>query len=140
MARQLLPQFGGSPAVWSAASVFFQLALLAGYAYSFLLTRALGPRRQPFLHVPVLALPILFLPIVIPATAGSSGLPPAIAVIAVLALSVGVPFFVAVDHLARSCNGGSASTGHPEAAKDPYFLYAASNAGSLARPARPTRS
>lgn len=30
VARMLLPRFGGSPAVWTTALVFLQVALLAG--------------------------------------------------------------------------------------------------------------
>src|ERR1700716_2611192 len=37
--KMVLPRFGGAPSVWSVAIVFFQAALLAGYAYAHLLTR-----------------------------------------------------------------------------------------------------
>src|SRR5689334_21940546 len=33
-ARIVLPVLGGSPSVWNTCMVFFQAALLAGYAYS----------------------------------------------------------------------------------------------------------
>src|SRR6187397_1328248 len=66
VARLLLPQFGGSPAVWSASTVFFQLALLAGYAYSYVITRFVSPRYQPLVHLPILVLPILMLPLNLP--------------------------------------------------------------------------
>ena len=42
-ARQLLPAFGGSAAVWMTCLVFFQSGLLAGYLYAHLLTRAQSP-------------------------------------------------------------------------------------------------
>ena len=129
-ARLLLPYFGGSPAVWSASSLFFQLALLAGYGYSYLITRYLEPRRQPLVHVPVLALPLLLLPLALPLGDGSfTGLPPAIGVMAVLATGLGLPF-VAASTTGPLLQRWFSFTGH-RWALDPYFLYAASNTGSL---------
>lgn len=129
-ARLLLPAFGGSPAVWSAVSVFFQGALLAGYAYSFLITRYLPARRQPVLHMATLAAPLLFLPVALAVDAShASSSVPALAVMWVLTIGLAVPFVVA-------CTTGPllqrwfSFTGHPSSS-DPYFLYAASNAGSL---------
>src|SRR6266700_2679337 len=55
IAKQILPWFGGSAAVWTTCLVFFQSVLLAGYAYADLTTR-LGARRQALLHVGLLAL------------------------------------------------------------------------------------
>lgn len=128
-ARMLLPSFGGSPAVWSATSVFFQLALLAGYGYSFLLTRHFAPRRQPLLHLLVLAAPIPFLPLSIPALTAAGGISPALQVIGVLTLALSVPFVVAAT-TGPLLQRWFSYTAHPSAS-DPYFLYAASNAGSL---------
>lgn len=128
-ARMLLPSFGGSPAVWSATSVFFQLALLAGYAYSFALTNRATPRRQPLVHLVALAAPLVFLPLSLRAATSPGGLPPAIAVIALLTLTVGVPFVVAAT-TGPLLQRWFSYTGH-RAGRDPYFLYAASNAGSL---------
>ncbi len=51
MAKQILPWFGGSAAVWTTCLVFFQTALLAGYAYSDLAVRRLAPRAQVKLHI-----------------------------------------------------------------------------------------
>ena len=62
IAKQILPWFGGSAAVWTTCLVFFQSALLAGYAYADLTTR-LGPRRQARLHVALLVASLAFLPI-----------------------------------------------------------------------------
>jgi hypothetical protein len=55
--KMILPLLGGTPAVWSTCMVFFQTALLAGYAYAHASTAWLGPRRQALLHLGVLALP-----------------------------------------------------------------------------------
>ena len=44
--RIVLPQIGGSPAIWTTAMLFFQTVLIAGYLYAHLLTRHLAPRAQ----------------------------------------------------------------------------------------------
>ena len=63
IAKQILPWFGGSAAVWATCMVFFQMVLLVGYTYADLTTRRLTPRRQVVLHVALLALSLLVLPI-----------------------------------------------------------------------------
>jgi hypothetical protein len=128
-ARLLLPSFGGSPAVWSATSVFFQVALLAGYGYSFLLTRTLAPRRQPVVHVLALAAPLVFLPLSLPLLTDAGAGNPALTVLGILALGLGVPFTVA-STTGPLLQRWFSYTGH-RSGRDPYFLYAASNAGSL---------
>src|SRR5690606_5115596 len=64
IAKQILPWFGGSAAVWSTCLVFFQVLLVAGYAYADWTTRALRARGQAVLHAALLAASVLFLPIV----------------------------------------------------------------------------
>src|SRR5687767_12889898 len=64
IAKQILPWFGGSAAVWATCMVFFQMTLLVGYGYADLLTRKLAPRRQMSLHIALLALSLLALPII----------------------------------------------------------------------------
>ena len=54
IAKQILPWFGGSAAVWTTCLVFFQTTLLAGYAYADLVVRRLGPARRCRLHVALL--------------------------------------------------------------------------------------
>ncbi|GAB4203023.1 MAG: fused MFS/spermidine synthase [Roseiflexaceae bacterium] len=129
-ARMVLPLLGGSPAVWNTALVFYQTALLAGYGYAHLSTRLLGVRRQALLHIPLLLLPLLVLPMAIPAgwtpPADSSPIP---WLLALLAAVVGLPFFV-VSSSSPLLQKWFAATGHRSAA-DPYFLYAASNLGSM---------
>lgn len=133
IARVILPQLGGTPAVWNTCMVFFQAALLAGYAYAHYSVKLLGVRRQTILHLAVLLLPFLtFLQSPIDVVARWQ--PPADSnpipwVLAVLAVAVGVPFFV-VSTSAPLLQRWFAETGHPSA-KDPYFLYAASNLGSM---------
>jgi hypothetical protein len=50
IAKMILPLVGGSPAVWATCMVFFQAALLAGYAFAYATTIWLGVRRQTILH------------------------------------------------------------------------------------------
>ena len=128
-AKLLLPTFGGSPQVWTAATVFFQAALLLGYGYAHLSIRSLGVRRQPLLHGALLFLPLLVLPIGLRGVELAGRLPPAIAVLVILLVSVGGPY-IAVSATSPLLQRWFSATGHPTAA-DPYFLYAAGNVGSL---------
>ena len=129
-AKMVLPRLGGTPAVWSVAMVFFQTVLLAGYAYAHFLTRNLEGRQAVMIHIAVMLVSILFLPLGI---ASGWTKPPASGeafwLLGLFTVSIGLPFF------ALSANGPLlqawfARTDHP-AAKDPYFLYAASNIGSF---------
>lgn len=131
VARLLLPVLGGSPAVWNTCMVFFQGVLLAGYAYAHVIGGWKRPRVAAAVHVGVLALALVALPIALPAWAMD---PPAggghawWTLLALLAVA-GLPMF-AVSATAPLAQRLLASTRHAEAGK-PYFLYAASNAGSL---------
>ena len=94
IAKQILPWFGGSAAVWTTCLVFFQSILLAGYAYADLGTR-LGPRRQTLLHVALLALSLLTLPIL----AGEGWKPqgdeePISRILLLLLVTIGLPYFL----------------------------------------------
>ena len=127
-AKMLLPRFGGTPAVWAVSLVFFQAVLLAGYSFAHVSLRFLPLRVQPLLQLGVLALPLALLPVAMPADAGSSR-NPTLALLAVLLVAVGAPFF-AVTTASPVLQRWFAASGHGAGA-DPYFLYAASNAGSL---------
>ena len=128
--RMVLPLLGGSPAVWNTAMAFYQAVLLAGYAYAHFTTRWLGVRRQAMLHAVMLLVPFLVMPVVIP----HDWTPPTMHnpipwLLAVLAMTVGIPFFV-VSATSPLLQRWFSASGH-RAAADPYFLYAASNCGSL---------
>jgi spermidine synthase len=128
--KMVLPLLGGTPAVWSTCMVFFQAALLLGYAYAHAGAAWLGPRRQAIVHVVVLALPLLVLPLGVDARLLRTGtVNPVLDVLLLLSVTVGLPFVV-VSASAPLLQKWFASTGHPAAA-DPYFLYAASNLGSM---------
>src|SRR4026209_1855891 len=61
--KYVLPWFGGGPGVWTTCLLFFQIVLLAGYAYAHSSTRFLRTRRQVVVHVMLLLLAIVLLPI-----------------------------------------------------------------------------
>src|SRR5947207_3137631 len=136
--KMVLPRLGGAPSVWSVAMVFFQAALLAGYAYAHLLTRYAPGRASVVIHVAVMLVACLALPLHI---ATGWGRPPEIGeafwLLGLFAVSIGLPFFALAAN-SPLLQAWFARTDHP-AAKDPYFLYAASNVGSfLALLAYPT--
>ncbi len=151
--KMILPKLGGTPQVWNTCMVFFQTALLAGYAYTHTVSTRLSVRRQLFVHCAVLVLPlfVLFLwpygpfnvadpvgpdgkPIVVDGKVERGWIPnpeapPIPQTLGLLLAMVGVPFIV-VATSAPLLQKWFGSTGHP-AAKDPYFLYGASNLGSM---------
>jgi SAM-dependent methyltransferase len=129
-ARLVLPLLGGSPAVWNTAMVFFQAALLAGYAYAHVSLRRLGARRQPSWHLLLMLLPFAVLPVAV--RSGWSppvDTNPALWLLALMTIAIGLPFFV-VSTSSSILQGWFSTSNHPRA-RDPYFLYAASNAGSM---------
>jgi hypothetical protein len=130
-AKMVLPRLGGAPAVWSVAMVFFQAALLAGYAYVHLLIRFLPLRVGGVIHLGLLAVAAMGLPIGI---AHGFGAPPTSDVtlwlIGLFAASIGLPFAI-LSASAPLLQAWFAATGHPNA-DNPYVLYAASNLGSFA--------
>lgn len=130
VAKLLLPTFGGSAAVWTTSLVFFQAALLAGYAWAHVTIRVLGVRRHAVLQVAIAAVPLVSLPIVLPVFAQApSGLPTALWLFVLLAFIVGIPFIV-LSTSGPTMQRWFASLSIPGRAQ-PYRLYAASNAGSL---------
>lgn len=129
-ARMVLPLLGGTPNVWNTAVVFYQLVLVTGYTYAHITAARLGVRRQAVLHAILLLLPFLTLPIGIPeGWAPPTEANPVPWLLALLTLAVGLPFFV-VSATSPLLQIWFAGTNHP-AAQDPYFLYAASNMGSM---------
>ncbi|OWU65983.1 MAG: hypothetical protein CBB60_001880, partial [Armatimonadetes bacterium Cent15-Ar3] len=128
-AKLLLPTFGGSPAVWTSAMLFFQVALLGGYAYAHYSNRLLDPARQRFVHLFLLVGAVVTLPfaVKVPENA-TTGYPPLL-VFLMLATTVGLSYF-AISAGSPTLQRWFATTADP-AAKDPYFLYAISNVGSM---------
>lgn len=129
-AKMVLPLLGGAPSVWAVALLFFQGALLVGYGYAHLLVRHVSSASTGFVHLALSATAFLFLPIAIPA--GWSEPPPGDAYLwqlGLFAVAIGVPF-AAVSANAPLLQAWFSRAGHKQSA-DPYFLYAASNLGSL---------
>src|SRR5215216_1024595 len=128
--KMVLPLLGGSPAVWTTCMLFFQGALLLGYLYAHLGPRWLGVRRHTLLHIGLLVLCLLSLPI---SVAGSSGTVrfehPNAWLLWVLTISLGAPFTL-LSSTGPLLQVWFSKIAHPQA-ESPYFLYAASNLGSL---------
>ncbi len=130
MAKMILPMLGGTPAVWNTCMLFYQATLLAGYGYVHLLNSRVDPRRQLFLHLVLLAVPLLLLPIGLPdGWTPPDETNPVFWVLLLLTVAIGLPFFV-LSTTAPLLQKWFSWTDHRSAA-DPYFLYAASNAGSM---------
>src|SRR5439155_2593475 len=128
--KMVLPHLGGAAAVWTTCVLFFQAMLLAGYVYAHLLGRASDVRKQILTHALVLLLPLAFLPMVFRGdSSGSSSQHPSLWLMLRLLTSAGVPLFV-VSATAPLLQNWLSRT-KDMAARDPYFLYAASNTGSL---------
>jgi hypothetical protein len=132
MAKQILPWFGGSAAVWSVCMVFFQVTLLAGYAYADVVVRRLVPRTQGLLHIALLAAAAACLPILAAErwkpTASDE---PTLLILALLLATIGLPYFVLSTTgpllqawLARTAQGA------PWASRV-YRLFSLSNFASL---------
>ena len=95
IAKQILPWFGGSAAVWSICMVFFQVALLAGYAYSDWIARHLRVRAQALLHGTLLLASLAFLPIVTSARWKPTGAEdPTLWILGLLVGTIGLPYFL----------------------------------------------
>lgn len=130
VARIILPAYGGTAAVWTSSELFFQATLLLGYGYAHFSARRLGSRKQPLLHLPLMAAGLLTLPFATRVAVGAEGEQmPVLRLLGQLALMVGLTFFV-VSAGAPLIQRWFADTGDKHA-HDPYFLYSASNLGSM---------
>jgi tetratricopeptide (TPR) repeat protein len=128
IAKFLLPWFGGGPGVWTTCMLFFQVVLLGGYGYAHLSSRYLSRRGQVLLHLALTVGAIACLPII----PGSAWKPlgaadPTFHILTLLALCVGLPYFV-LSGTAPLLQHWFSRT-HPGVS--PFRLYALSNVGSL---------
>lgn len=129
IARQILPWFGGSAAVWTTCLVFFQLLLLFGYAYSDWIIRRLPRKRQARLHTILLVTSLAWLPIAVPeALKPVDASLPAGRILMMLATTIGLPYLMLATTgpliqawFARRYQGARV-----------YRLYALSNIASMA--------
>ena len=129
-AKMVLPVLGGAPSVWAVAVCFFQIALLVGYCYAHALRANLPLAKAGMVHLALCVAAFMALPIALPS--GWAEPPPGepyLWQLGLFTVAVGLPF-VTVAANAPLIQAWFAETGHPSS-KDPYFLYAASNLGSL---------
>jgi spermidine synthase len=135
IAKAILPWFGGGAGVWTACVLFFQLALLAGYAYAHWISVRLSPSAQTCVHVGLLAISLALLPIIPserwkPAGAGQ----PELEILGLLTTTLGLPFLL----LSATSPLVQAWAARLRPGTTPFRLYASSNLGSLlALPAYP---
>lgn len=128
-AKMVLPVLGGSPSVWTTCMLFFQAALLVGYAYSHAGLRWFGLKRQAVIHSFIVWVPLLLLPIeVTQVGAALATQKPITWLLTIVATTVGLPFVVLASTAPLLQRWFASAT---RGSSDPYWLYAASNAGSL---------
>ena len=128
IAKQILPWFGGASSVWTTCLLFFQSALLAGYAYAHASVRWLAPRRQVQLHFALLAASLAFLPIVASVSWKPTGdEDPILRILGLLAVTIGMPYMLlsTTTPLLQSWYWQRFN------ASVPYRLFALSNFASL---------
>ncbi len=129
-AKIALPVIGGAPAVWTTAMLFFQTVLIGGYLYAHLSTRLLPVPAQLALHMALWATALWFLPPELPEgwrLDGDGSV--ALQTLGLFALGIGAPFAL-LSANAPLIQSWYEKSGGPSA-DDPYFLYGASNLGSL---------
>ncbi len=134
--RLVLPVFGGAPAVWATVLMFFQTLLLLGYLYAHVLATRMGPRRAAALHVGVMVLAVIatFAAPRDVATLHNPDLPVIPALLGILLVIIGPAAFAmtATTPLVSDWYARVRLVGDPSAdRRDPYWLYALSNGGSL---------
>ncbi|HXD48528.1 MAG TPA: fused MFS/spermidine synthase [Gemmatimonadaceae bacterium] len=131
--KRLLPLLGGSAAVWTTCLVFFQTALLAGYAGAHLVVTRVPLRRQATLFVALLVLSLVQLAAAIDLGPHASVSHPIASVLWLLTLLIGLPFLVlsATSPLLQAWFARSAAATPDGGSAQPYRLFALSNAGSL---------
>jgi hypothetical protein len=132
MARFMLPLLGGSPSVWAVTMCFFQAALLLGYAYAHVLNRFLSLQAGIVIHGVLMTVAVTLLPVAISIDTVTPfhGLPQSLVLLGVLATTIGLPFAV-MSANAPLIQSWFSVSGHKDS-DEPYFLYGASNLGSIA--------
>ena len=131
VAKQILPWFGGTAAVWTVCVVFFQAVLLGGYAYAHGITRA-RPRTQARIHVVLMLLSLACLPIVASTAWKPTGDgDPTWRIAGLLTATIGLPYFLlsSTGPLVQRWFADDATDVRPRSGV--YRLFALSNVGSL---------
>ena len=129
-AKLALPMLGGTPAVWNGCMLFFQTMLLLGYLYAHGLSNWCKLKYQPYIHLALLLCTIALFPL---SFDGAAGIDPAMSpmqwLLSMLFYALALPFFT-ISASSPLLQRWFANTNHPNA-HNPYFLYAASNIGSM---------
>ena len=128
IAKFILPWFGGTASVWTTCMLFFQIALLAGYCYSHLITKRLSLKQQWILHAILLVVAFVFLPVQpseVWKPVGSED--PTWQMLLLLSATIGFPFFM----LSTTGPLIQAWQSRTHSQKSAYRLFAVSNFGSL---------
>lgn len=131
IAKQILPWFGGTAAVWTVCVVFFQAVLLAGYAYAHGLTRR-SPRTQSTFHTLLLLASLATLPII--ASAGwkpATDADPTWRIAGLLAATIGLPYFLLSSTGPLIQKWFAEDAAMQTRKSSVYRLFALSNLGSL---------
>ena len=128
--KWLLPIFGGTPQVWNTCMIFFQAILFVGYMYVHFAGRLLGLKGQAIFH----GVLIVIAAVIFPISLSSSNIfifesQPEWGILKSLWISLGAPLFI-ISCTAPLLQKWFSQLSHTQA-KDPYFLYATSNLGSL---------
>jgi uncharacterized membrane protein (UPF0136 family) len=129
LGRFLVPWFGGTPEVWTACMLFFQLFLLLGYGYAHVLSRRLAPRRQALVHLFVLAVAAALAFRIVPGE-GLKPTPqenPIVHILWICTFCIGLPYFI-LSATGPLLQAWISRLGRGQI---PYRFYALSNAGSL---------
>jgi spermidine synthase len=128
IAKIILPWFGGTSAVWSAALVFFQACVLGGYTYAHWLTTRISPPRQSLIHAALLLASCAMMPVLPAESLRPEGTEdPSLQILLLLTVTVGLPAVMLSSTSPLLQVWYMRRTG----SEPPYWLFALSNAGSL---------
>lgn len=130
LARMVTPLIGGGPSAWVMAAMFFQTIMIAGYLYAHILTRLPRIRHQIGIHLLLWLTSSTTIPLAIdPEWVFDPMTAPQLQTLTLYAMTVGLPFFFLSANAPLIQTWYSRTRG--PSADDPYFLYGASNVGSL---------
>lgn len=128
IAKQILPWFGGSAAVWTSCMLFFQIVLLLGYSYAHWMTKSLTPRRQAMVHISLLCICLVSLPAIPNAWwKPAGGDDPLLRILGLLAATIGLPYLL-LSSTSPLLQAWMSRTG---TGVIPYRFFALSNLGSM---------
>jgi hypothetical protein len=128
LGKMILPWFGGAAGVWIVCLLFFQVVLLLGYLYAHLLVRKFRAPLSGRIHAALLVASLAVLPVA-PKTAWqpASPLHPALQILGLLAVTVGLPYFL-LTSTSPLLQAWYAQRGW---GASPYRFYAVSSTGSM---------